>query len=107
MSVKSFFRWYFFSQGSTFPHDVWFRISQNCKKNALKKYTIGLLAYIKERKLSYKYGIHANANMHVGVGLRIVHCDGIYLNCKSIGDNFTVFQNVTLGAGGGFGDSNC
>ena len=27
----------------------------------------------------------------------IVHGGSVYLNCKAIGENFTVYQNVTLG----------
>ncbi|MDD7011578.1 MAG: hypothetical protein PUI38_01815 [Candidatus Treponema excrementipullorum] len=29
----------------------------------------------------------------------IKHGDGVYLNCKKIGKNFTVLQGVTLGTG--------
>ena len=100
-SIKSLLRWYFLPQGSTFPHDVWFRILQACKKKKILKYSVGLLAYWRERHMSYKYGIHANANTEIGEGLKIVHADGIYINCRSIGKNFTVYQNVTLGATGG------
>ena len=38
-----------------------------------------------------------NSNIHIGKGLFIVHGDGVYLNCKSIGDNFTCYQGVTIG----------
>lgn len=100
-TFKNLLRWYFFSQGSTFPHDIWFRILQYCKKRKIQKYTIGLWAYIRERRLAFKYGIFADSNIEIGHGLRIVHCNGVYLNCKSIGRNFTVYQNVTLGSGRG------
>ena len=72
------------AQGSTFPHDVWFRILQHCKKKRFFKYTIGLFAYFKERHLSYKYGVHVNANIEIGSGLKVVHGDGVYINCNSI-----------------------
>lgn len=97
VSTPTFLRWYFFSQGSTFKHDVWFRILQATKKRKITKYTVGIIAYFFEQHYTYKYGIHANSNMEVGYGLKIVHGDGVHLNCKSIGNNFTVYQGVTLG----------
>lgn len=98
-TFAAFLRWYFFPQGSTFPHDVWFRIMQKCKTSKFLKYTVGIFAYFMERHLSFKYGIHANTNTKIGKGLCIVHGSGVYLNCESIGDNFTVYHNVTLGEG--------
>lgn len=99
-SLRSFLKWYFFPQGSTFPFHVWFRLLQKCKRKKTFKWTIGLLVYFGERSLSYKYGIFANANTEIGLGLRIVHGSGVFINCKSIGENFTIYQNVTLGAAG-------
>ncbi len=102
-SRKAFFlfmKWYFLPKGSTFPHDVWFRISSYCKKVSVLKYTIGILAYIVERHYAHKYGVYANTNIRVGEGLKVVHGSGVYLNCKRIGDNFTVYQGVTLGSSG-------
>ena len=96
----SFLKWYFFPKGSTFPHDVWLRILCNCKKNRFKKYTIGLFAYIMERRFSFKYSIFVNSNADIGPGLKIVHGGGVYLNCEKIGANFTVYQGVTLGSNG-------
>lgn len=98
-TFAAFLRWYFFPQGSTFPHDVWFRIVQKCKTSKILKYTVGIFAYFVERRLSFKYSIHANTNTPIGKGLRIVHGSGVFLNCESIGDNFTVYHNVTLGEG--------
>ena len=87
-------------QGNTLPYQVWFRLLQSCKKSKFKKYTFGILAYLIERHYEYKYGIHANANMPVGKGLNIVHGDGVFLNGKSIGNNFTCYPGVMLGAAG-------
>lgn len=99
-SAKNFMRWYFFPpQGSTFPHDVWFRILQYSKKKNFLKFTFGIWDYLRERHLAFKYGIFADSNIEIGNGLKIVHYNGIYLNCKSIVKNFTVYQNVTLGSG--------
>lgn len=50
------------------------------------------------RHYEYKYGIHADTNIHIGKGLQIAHGDGVYLNCSYIGDNVTIYQSVTLGA---------
>ena len=51
-----------------------------------------------ERRYGYKYGIHANANMPVWKGLNIVHGDGAFLNCQSIGvyTGAVVTGNITL-----------
>jgi len=67
------------------------------KRKKLLKYSIGSIIYIIFRHYEYKYGIHVNTNIDIGKVLKIVHGDGVYLNCKSIGENFTVYQNVTLG----------
>lgn len=99
-TISSFIRWMLFPQGSTFPHDVWFRILQFSKKNKIAKYTVGLLVYIIERHFSLKYGVHINSNIEIGPGLKVVHPDGVYLNCEKIGNNFTVFPGVMLGAKG-------
>jgi len=96
-TIKSIFKWYFFPQGSTFPHDVWFRILQSCKKRKILKYSLGIYAYFRERHFALKYGIHINSNVSVGEGLFIVHGGGIYINVSSIGCNFTCYQSVTLG----------
>ena len=50
------------------------------------------------RHYEYKYGIHLNSNIEVGKGLFIVHGDGVYLNCSKIGENVTIYQNVTCGS---------
>lgn len=102
-SLYNFFKTYFFPQGTTFRYQVWLRIMHYSKKCTLLKYTFSPIIYVIFRHYEYKYGIHCNSNIVIGRGLQIVHGDGVYLNCKSIGDNFTVFQNVTLGKSGGGG----
>lgn len=47
--------------------------------------------------MSFKYGIFTSSHIEIGPGLQIVHGSGVFLNCKSIGSNFTVYQNVTFG----------
>lgn len=41
-----------------------------------------------------------NANYESGPGLNIVHLNGVYLNAKSIGCNFTVYPGALIGAAG-------
>lgn len=94
----TFFKRMIFPQGTTFRYTVWMRILANCKRSRIKKYTIGLLAYIISNHYSIKYGIHINENIEIGPGLKIVHSDCVYLNCKKIGSNFTVYQGCTLGS---------
>lgn len=89
-----------YPQGSTFPHDVWFRILQFSKKRKLTKYSVGLFVYLIERHYSLKYGVYINSNIEIGPGLKVVHPDGAFLNCKKIGNNLTVFPGVMLGAKG-------
>lgn len=48
------------------------------KKNT--KTTIGIIAYSFMKHYEYKYDIHANANIYIGKGLHIKHCDDIHLN---------------------------
>lgn len=96
-SVYNFFHTYFFPHGTTFRFQVWLRILHCTKKHNTLKYTISPFIYLIYIHYEYKYGVHCNSNIEIGKGLCIVHGDGVYLDCKSIGDNFTVFQNVTLG----------
>lgn len=53
-----------------------------------------------KNKLAIKYGFDTTFNVHIDVGLRIVHLGGIVIhgNCE-IGKNLTILNNVTLGQG--------
>lgn len=94
-SFKDFLEWYFFPRGEMFRFDVWYRILLDSRR---KRGKLGaLLPYFILRCFEFKYGIHPNLSISVGKGLHIVHGDGVHLNCKSIGDNFTIYQGVTLG----------
>lgn len=95
-SIRDYLRWYFFPQGNTFPYIVWFRIVQKLKRDSAKIFVV--LPYLILRHYEFKYGIHANTNIDVGEGLLIYHGDGVYLNCRSIGRNLTVYQSVTFGS---------
>lgn len=99
-NLIDFLKWYFMPQGNTFPYIVWFRIVQVLKRKKMGK-VWACIPYIILRHYEYKYGIHANTNIEVGKGLKIYHGDGVYLNCKSIGERFTVYQAVTLGSNKG------
>lgn len=89
---------YLLPRGTVFRFNVWFRILQWSRLKRARKFSIGVVAYFIMRHYEYKYGIHANANIYVGKGLHIKHGDGVHLNCLYIGENFTVYQGVTLGA---------
>lgn len=91
-NFKNFIKFYFFPKGCMFRYNVWYRTMQCVKRNRLSKILIGCFVYLIFRHYEFKYGIHINTNIPVGRGLKIVHGDGVYLNCKSIGDNFTCFQ---------------
>ena len=83
-----------------FRYIFWFRLLQKCKRS---KPLIILLpvVYLISRHYEFKYQIHANSNIEIGSGLKIVHGDGVHLNACVIGKNFTCYQGVTLGAKGG------
>lgn len=100
-SFLGFLNTYFIPKGEVFRYIVWFRIMQAIKRNMISKYILGIPVYLIHRYYEYKYGIHVNTNIEVGEGLLIKHGDGVYLNCKKIGKNFTVLQGVTLGTGKG------
>lgn len=96
-TFKNAIKYYFFPQGTLFRYQVWLRIIHDVKKKKFSKILFGPFIYFVFRHYEFKYGIHCNSNIEIGEGLCIMHGDGVYLNCKSIGDNFTVYQNVTLG----------
>lgn len=99
-SIIDFIQWYLLPKGSTFPYMVWFRIVHILKKRRYGKVWASI-PYVILRHYEYKYGIHANTNIDVGKGLKIYHGDGVYLNCKSIGKNVTVYQSVIFGSNKG------
>lgn len=92
----AFLKWYFFPRGETFPYVVWLRILHVCRKRAFLRWTIGILLYPIYRHFEFKYGIHANPNIEIGPGLRVIHgpCN---LNATRIGKNFTAYSGVTIG----------
>lgn len=92
-----FLRFYFLPRGESFPYVVWLRALQKVRMAALSRLLLGPIVYFVFRHYEFKYGIHANANIQIGGGLRIVHGDGVYLNCETIGKNLTVYQGVTFG----------
>lgn len=100
VSIKSLFRQYFFPRGGVFRYIFWLRVIHATKSNTVTKFLFGIPAYLIFRHYEYKYGIHISTNLEIGKGLKIVHGDCVYLNCKRIGDYVTIFQGVTLGADG-------
>ena len=97
-TIKGFINEFFSMKGVYFRFQVWLRIVHFSKQKRLAKYLIAPWAYLIYRHYEYKYGIHANTNIHIGKGLKIIHGGNIYLNCASIGNNFTVYQGVTFGS---------
>ena len=96
-TISNFLKWYTLPKGTVIRYVVWFRVVQWARINSIRRVLVGPVAYLKMRHYEFKYGVHANANIYVGKGLHIVHGNGVYLNCDYIGDNFTVYQGVTLG----------
>lgn len=104
VSIKNFLVQYFIPRGNTFPYMVWLRIAHASRKTKLMKYTVGLLTYAIFRHYEFRYGIHANLDIYIGEGFRVVHGEGVFLNCSYIGDNVTIFQGVTCGSNHGNGE---
>lgn len=96
--IKAYFR------HPPFNYQVWLRLVNFLKKRAITKYTLTPLAYIFLKHYEWKYDIHINSNVEIGRGLYVVHGGCLFLNVESIGDNFTVYQGVTLGANLGLRD---
>lgn len=94
--VLTFLKWYFFPHGETFPYAVWLRVLHACRKRAFLRWTLGIVLYPVYRHFEFKYGVHANPNIEIGPGLRVIHgpCN---LNAARIGKNFTVYSGVTIG----------
>ena len=56
-----------------------------------------LLARFCHVKLMRRYGIHLTEGTTIGLGLRIAHPSSIQITLCNIGDNFTIYQNCTIG----------
>lgn len=57
----------------------------------------GVIATIIHNKLIKRYGLYISPNCQIGLGLRIYHPTSIVLTNAVIGENFTIFQNCTIG----------
>ena len=60
----------------------------------------GILKYISRLyhvKLMRRYGIHMTPGTKIGKGLRIAHPTSIVVTHCEIGENFTIYQNCTIG----------
>lgn len=81
-----------------FRYVFWLRVVSRLKQNTLLRYSIAIIPYLILRHYQFKYGIHIGTSIPIGKGLFVQHGDGVYLNVQSIGENFTVYQGVTLGS---------
>lgn len=86
------------------PHSVCFRYLVNLRilqaakhSNLFCRFFIGIPSHIAFLIREIRYDINIPTNISIGQGMQIVHRGGIFLNVRSIGDNFTIFQNVTCG----------
>lgn len=96
VNFKDMVRTYFVPQGTTFPYIFWLRVVHYLKNKGFRIMVV--IPYFIMRHYEYKYDVHVNTNISIGDGILIVHGGAVYLNCKSIGNNFTVYQGVTLGS---------
>ena len=96
-SIVSFLKWYIIPKGTAFPFQVWYRLMYAVNQNRAVKYTIGVIVYLKYCRMERRYGISLDSHIKIGYGLKIVHSQGTFINCEQIGNNFTIYQNVTTG----------
>ena len=62
------------------------------------EHRVKLISYYYKSKLAYKYGIHMRENCKIGKDLLLPHPQGIVIgDCTIIGDNCTIYQQVTIG----------
>ena len=49
-------------------------------------------------KLARRYGVFYDGNCSIGIGLTLPHPVGIIIGANEIGENVTIYQNVTIGS---------
>lgn len=77
-----------------------YRIGMAIRKSRFKR--VGKIFF---RKLERDYGVFISPNAKIGIGLKMPHPTGIVIGNKvKIGNNVTIFQQVTLG-GARIGDA--
>lgn len=97
-TVLGFLKTYFNPHSVCFRYLVNLRVVQAAKRsNIFCKVLIGLPCHLILVIREILHDINVPTNIPIGKGMHIVHGGGIFLNVSKIGDNFTVFQNVTLG----------
>ena len=75
----------------------WYRVACWLRQKKIMEYSFGIPARVILRHLEYKYGVFIRPNIYIGPGLYIEHGGCVYLNAEYIGENFSVFHEVTLG----------
>lgn len=71
----------------------------NEMNKTLKKIIFKILNFLNNHFIKIKYGIEIPFQTKIGAGLRLVHLNGIIISPHAIiGDNCTIFQQVTIGA---------
>ena len=97
-NIFSWLRYLLFN--ASFRITFWFRIGSALKSsnNILSKLLYPIVFYIHYRN-QYKTGIQLSFGTSIGRGVSFSHFSGIVINNGSIiGDNSTIFQNVTIGS---------
>lgn len=100
VDLSHFLKQIFFHGGECFEYVFWLRVVQFVNRRRWCAFTFGLIPRLVLHLLEYKYRIHISPKIPIGPGLLIVHGEGTYLNCRSIGVNFSVWHRVTLGFNG-------
>ena len=70
------------------------RKKQYLESGSIIKRTISRFYHI---KLMRRYGIHITEGAEIGIGLRIAHPTSVVITSCKIGENFTIYQNCTIG----------
>jgi|AKZA01.1.fsa_nt_gi Serine acetyltransferase len=94
LKFADFFIKYFFDIG--FRVVVIYRIQSFCYDSKFK--FIRLISYLLKNKNNIKYGVEIGINAKIGPGFVVRHIGGIVIGDKvRIGENFTIYQHVTIG----------
>lgn len=94
-SLKSFMRYYIFSEG--FKFTVWLRICSFLRRKRILKYTIFPFAVLVYRHYRVKYGFDIPYSIEIGPGLILFHISSIVISAKKIGRNATISHSTTIG----------
>jgi len=80
-----------------FKYSFWMRLCTYLRQHSCLKYSVYYISAIMLAHYRDKYGIDIPSTTQIGRGLYIGHSGGIVVGVVSIGENFSISQEVTIG----------